>query len=110
MDHVGILDDCLDRYGTFIGDQAEIGLKYWLGGGEVKINKTTWYAHLKKMKRHYSAGIYGKSYKTNKRSTEQWVWTARHWMNNEEPGMIHKFNWIIEKFWPIPTWLENWEE
>jgi len=31
-------------------------------------------------------------------------------MNNEEPNMIHSFSWYINKFWPIPTWPDNWQE
>lgn len=108
MEHVGVLDDRLETYGTFCGDQAEMGLKYWLNGGEIKVNKKTWYAHLKKTKRHYTNKIYGKSYKTNKLSNGQWMWVAKHWMNDLEPGMEHKFEWLIEKFWPIPTWSEDW--
>ncbi|HEY6021125.1 MAG TPA: glycosyltransferase family 2 protein, partial [Candidatus Paceibacterota bacterium] len=46
MKRVGFLDDNPQTYGSFAGDQLEIGLKYWLGGGEVKVNSKTWYAHL----------------------------------------------------------------
>jgi len=28
-------------------------------------------------------------------------------MNNEEPGMTHKMEWLVEKFWPVPTWPED---
>jgi hypothetical protein len=37
-------------------------------------------------------------------------WSAEHWMNNREPGMIHTLEWLIEKFWPVPTWPEDWKE
>jgi len=108
MEHVGMLDDRLETYGTFIGDQAEIGLKYWLNDGEIKVNKRTWYAHLQKTKRHYISKMYSKSYKTNRLSPKQWAYTARHWMNNEEPGMKKPLSWLIEKFSPVPSWPENW--
>ena len=83
-----------------------MGLKYWLGGGEVKVNKKTWYAHLWKMPRHYATGGYEKKLPWR----ENWCWAAKHWINNEEPGMVHHFSWLVEKFWPVPSWPENRNE
>ena len=110
MEHVGLLDGRREAYGSFAVEQLEIGMKYWLGGGEVKVNKGAWYAHLHKMKRHYNAGIYHKTYKNNKHTVASNIWSAKHWMNNEEPNMIHKTEWLVEKFWPLPHWPENWKE
>jgi len=39
LKHINQLDD--KTYAGFGGEQIEIGLKYWLGGGEVKVNKNT---------------------------------------------------------------------
>jgi len=110
MEHVGLLDDRRETYGSFAVEQLEIGLKYWLGGGEVKVNKKAWYAHLHKMRRHYDKGIFHKTYKTGHHTVAGNVWSAKHWMNNEEPNMIHKLEWLVEKFWPLPHWPENWRE
>lgn len=107
MQHVGLLDDRTETYGTFAGDQQEIGLKYWLGGGEVKIIKTTWYAHLSKRNHHYNSGLYDRSYKKSAGTVAGHTWTAKHWMGNAEPNMIHPFSWLIEKFWPVPGWPED---
>jgi len=110
MEHVGLLDDRRETYGSFAVEQLEIGLKYWLSGGEVKVNKGAWYAHLHKMKRHYKAGIFHKTYKTGHHTVASNVWSAKHWMNNEEPNMVHKLEWLVEKFWPLPHWKEDWRE
>lgn len=92
-------------YGTFCQEPQEIGNKTWLGGGEVKVNKKVWYAHLHKGKR------YGRGYFQSATDLIQGhTWSAHHWMNNREPGMIHKFEWLVEKFWPVPTWPDNWKE
>ena len=101
MKHVGYLDDRIDTYSTFAQEPQEIGLKYWLGGGENKVNKNTWYAHLHKG-RHY-----GRMYKEDYHTVASHNWSAKHWMNNEEPGMIHPISWLVEKFWPVPTWPED---
>ncbi len=110
MEHVGYMDDRLTTYGTFAQDQQEIGLKYWLNGGEVKVNKKTWYAHLSKRGYHYDKGVFSRLHKRDKYHISGNNWGTKHWMNNEEPNMKHTFTWFVEKFWPIPTWPDNWQE
>jgi glycosyltransferase involved in cell wall biosynthesis len=109
MSHVGFLDGRRETYGGIAVEQAEVGLKYWLNGGAVKVNKKIWYAHLHKMPRHYAAGMFHKTYKNGRHAIENNVWAAKHWMNNEEPGMKHHIDWLIQKFWPIPDWPEDWK-
>ncbi len=110
MEHIGFMDNRVETYGAFAGTQHEIGLKYWLSGGELKIIKKTWYAHLSKRRGHYQTGLYDRSFKTNPHTIASHTWSAKHWINDEEPNMIHPFSWLIEKFWPVPTWPENWKE
>ena len=109
-EHVGFLDDRVETYGSFSQEQQEIGLKYWLGGGEVKVNKKFWYSHLQKRPSHYQSRQFSREHKKPRQLIENNEWITKHWMNNEEPGMIHTFSWLIEKFWPIPTWEYNWKE
>jgi len=110
MEHVGFLDDRLETYGTFAQDQQEIGLKYWLFDGEVKVNKKTWYAHLSKRGYHYASTEYSRKHKKDRYHISGNNWGTKHWMNNEEANMKHSFSWFVEKFWPIPTWPDNWQE
>ena len=92
-------------YGKFAQEFQEIGLKTWLGGGAVKVNKKVWYAHLHKGSR------YGRGYSTaGMGMSESHLWSARHWMNDLEPNMLHSIDWLVERFWPVPTWEENWRE
>lgn len=104
MKRVGFLDARRETYGTFVDEPQEIGLKYWLGGGVNKVVKKTWYAHLQKQSRHYKAGLFTRAYKINHDAAASRTWSAKHWINNEEPGMLHPFSWLVEKFWPVPTW------
>lgn len=108
MHRVGYLDD--HHYGPFAQEQQEIGLKYWLGGGEVKVNKSVWYAHLFKMKRHYVSAKFSTKHKRDYRHIRGNEFATRHWMDNKESGMLHPFSWLVEKFWPLPKWPENWQE
>lgn len=105
LKRVGVLDDREETYGSFTDEYLEIGLKYWLGGGQVKVIKKTWYAHLSKSKEQYNKGLFTTKFKRN--LAKYRTWSAKHWMNNEEPGMIHPLSWLIEKFWPVPTWPED---
>jgi glycosyltransferase involved in cell wall biosynthesis len=92
-------------YETFIQEPQEIGLKTWLGGGQVKVNKKTWYAHLHKGRR------YGRGYFLDKREKRRGSdYSNDHWMNNRWEDRIHDIEWLIEKFWPVPTWPEEWRE
>ncbi len=108
MERVGFLDDRRETYGIFAQEPVEICLKYWLGGGEVKVDKRTWYAHFKKTKIYYQRGnVIEKRLKKDNHAERNNTWSAKHWMNNEEPNMVHKFHWLIEKFWPVPGWPED---
>lgn len=94
-----------EGYGQFAQESQEIGFKTWLGGGALKVNKKTWYAHLHKGSR------YGRFYKFPGGTVEASSWSADHWLNDREPGMVHKFEWFInEKFPNMPSWPENWQE
>lgn len=90
-------------YGQFAQEAQEIGLKTWLGGGAVKVNKRTWYAHLYKGKQH------GRMYKFPGGTVAASDWSARHWLNDEEPGMRYPFAWFIDvKFPGMPGWPADW--
>lgn len=94
-----------EGYGQFAQESQEIGFKTWLGGGELKVNKKTWYAHLHKGNR------FGRMYKFPGGTVEASNWSAEHWLNDREPNMIHKFEWFIdEKFPDMPKWDKDWKE
>jgi glycosyltransferase involved in cell wall biosynthesis len=93
------------NYGTFWNEFQEIGLKCWLSGGRVIVNKKTWYAHLHKGK------TYGRMYELdhsqlNIGSSYTWNWIYnKAWEKQTLP-----FEWLIDKFWPVPTWPEDWRQ
>jgi len=92
-------------YGTFVQEFQEIGNKTWLGGGQVKINKKTWYAHLHKGKR------YGRGYYISQRKMiEGTLYSADFWTGNKWDKRVHDLEWLIEKFSPVPTWPVDWRE
>ena len=97
-----------EHYGRFAQEPQEIGLKTWLGGGRMIINKQTWYAHLHKSK-EYTAK-YGHVQLNRQDLHKGHVFTVDYWMNNKWPDRVHDIDWLINKFWPIPNWPQNWKE
>jgi hypothetical protein len=106
-DKIGPLDS--ELYGTFVHEAQEIGNKVWLGGGRLVVNKKTWYAHYHKNRS--SGGMSREQYSrfslAKDRGRKECI---DYWLGNKWPGRIHNFDWLIEKFWPVPHWPENWRE
>ena len=99
---IGRLDE--EYFGMWAGEPQEMGLKTWLSGGRVVVNKKTWYAHLHK-------GSAWRSYSKNR--TDIRVGMARvvdYWMNNKWEDRKYDMEWLVDKFWPIPTWPDDWKE
>ena len=76
----------------------------------MKVNKKTWYAHLQKQKNHYMKRLFSRIYKKRNLIPAQNTWSTLHWTRDQEPGMVHSFKWLIEKFWPVPKWPSDWQE
>jgi glycosyltransferase involved in cell wall biosynthesis len=88
--------DLLDEinYGSFWNEFQEIGLKCWLSGGRVVVNKNTWYAHLHKQSRGYSLQEQPNNY------VMKWLNMGKAWNKQTKP-----IEWLIEQFAPVPGWL-----
>jgi hypothetical protein len=102
----------LHHYGTFAQEFQELGNKTWLGGGRVVINKKTWYAHLHKGR------TYGTGYQFNNARWALWAqereaarrFTIDWWLRDRWGGRERDFAWLIERFWPVPGWPEDWRK
>ena len=91
-----------ENYGTFSNEFQEVGLKCWLSGGRVVVNKKTWYAHLHKDKEM------GRGYTLSGSEIQKATDYTKRWLGNTA---WHKqtlpFTWLVEKFWPVPDWPED---
>lgn len=102
----------VENYGTFCQEFQELGMKTWLGGGAVKVNKKTWYAHLHKGKK------YGTGYKFNNAEWTKWtqdnekghLFTIRQWMFDRWERRSRDLRWLVDLFWPVPGWPADWEQ
>lgn len=94
-----------EEYGGFIQEPQQLGLKVWLGGGRIVVNKRTWYAHLHKGK------TYGRGYSMSGGEMHRGsIYSTDYWLNNRWPGRVRDFAWLLEKFWPVPSWPDDWQE
>lgn len=95
----------VEGYGDFIQEFQEIGMKTWLGGGKVKVNKETYYAHLHK------GSTYGRGYFVSKGSWDRGLrYSSDLWLNNRWPDRVHNLDWLIDRFAPVPTWPPDWRK
>ncbi|MGD0523100.1 MAG: glycosyltransferase [Candidatus Microgenomates bacterium] len=101
----------IELYGSFIQEAQEVCNNTWLGGGRVVVNKKTWYAHWHKGKSGKGYGFSNARYAFHQAERERGRKNCiDYWINNKFPKRVHDFEWLIEKFMPIPTWPENWKE
>jgi glycosyltransferase involved in cell wall biosynthesis len=95
-----LLDDV--KYGPFFNEFQEIGLKCWLSGGRVVVNKKTWYAHLHKGKQYGRGYHMPKNWLTwGRNGTMEWF-NGKGWHKQTLP-----LSWLIKKFWPVESWDEQ---
>ena len=99
-----------DGYGTFGEEPQELGLKTQLGPWEGKImrNKNTWYAHWSKPMIHWRMDPEEAGRVTYAEFVQANGWAFEYWWNNKWEDRAHDFDWLIDKFWPLPKWPENW--
>jgi len=75
-----------------------LALRNWFAGGKVMVNKKCWYAHLHQETKD-------KGFNLGHRAEERtYNLVATHFMSDPQ---IEGF---IDRFWPMPTWPEDWKE
>lgn len=78
-------------YGSFFQEMQEIGLKCWLSGGEMKVNKNTWYAHWHKTD--------GRGYSLPRGEQEETRKMVNRWKTEKMfSKQIHNLEWLFERF------------
>ena len=87
-------------------ENLELGLKTWLGpwDGRVMVNKDVWVAHMHKGEQRPRG--FRISFQANRAAYE---WSAHHWMENRWMERAHDLEWLIDRFWPVPSWPDNWK-
>lgn len=91
-------------YGSFTQEPQQLGMKTWLGGGQVMVSRKTTYLHLHK------GSKYGRMYSVNRSEIKQGHYnSAVYWMNNKWKERKHDLEWLVDRFAPVPTWPDDWQ-
>ncbi|KKQ40892.1 MAG: hypothetical protein US60_C0051G0002 [Microgenomates group bacterium GW2011_GWC1_37_8] len=98
------------NYHSFTAEAQELSNKIWLSGNRVVVNKNTWIAHLHKGGRGRRYGFSNEQYRKHEEGMERGrLYCIDFWVNNKWDKRVHDFEWLIEKFWPVPGWPEDWK-
>lgn len=98
-----------ENYGPFTQEAQEIGNKTWLTGGRLVVNKKTWYAHMHKGNKGKGYGFSTEQYKKHCEFNERGrIYCIEYWLNTKD--YLYDFEWLMQKFWPVKGWPENWKQ
>lgn len=101
------LDICEEKFGSWGQQGVEVACKTWLSGGEVKVNKKTWYAHMFRTQ----GGDFGFPYPLSGRAVDKARSYSRElFLNNKWDKAVHDLKWLLDKFYPVPDWHEGVQE
>ena len=96
------LDGLDERHGSWGQMGTELGCKAWLSGGQVLVNRRTWFAHLFRTRADFSF-----PYKiTHAEQEKAREYSRALWRNGQWPKAKHTLGWLVDKFWPVPGWTE----
>ena len=97
--HCGFMET--DGYTGWGQEAEEIGLGTRLHGGQVKVNKRTYYAHLHK------GTTYGRMYRQNRDEVAaSYQHSMRTWLGEHRDFFIE----VLDRFMPIPNFPGNWKD
>jgi glycosyltransferase involved in cell wall biosynthesis len=97
-----------------VGDWLDVVMKTWLGGGRVVVNKLAWYGHMNAPPT--------RGYTVNQEDSQRdYMAASRYWLENRWLERQHDFDWLIERFWPLPNvktkmrdekymWPDDWRK
>ncbi len=90
----------IEGYTGWGQEAEEICFTTWLNGGECKVNKNTWYAHLHKGQKY--GRMYWMSREENRRC---YTYSYNKWIIENKEFFIS----LVKKFAPLPSWPRDWE-
>jgi len=89
-----------EKHGSWGQVGCEVACKAWLSGGRHVVNKKTWFAHMFR-----TTGSFSFPYKIHGSDQEKArKYSRKLWKENKWPLQQRKFQWLIDKFAPVPTW------
>lgn len=89
-----------ENHGSWGQVGVEVGCKAWLSGGRHVVNRKTWFAHMFRTTKEFTFPYEIKVKQQNKARK----YSRDLWLNNKWPLAKRKFDWLLEKFQPVPSW------
>jgi glycosyltransferase involved in cell wall biosynthesis len=90
-----------EKHGSWGQCGCEVSCKAWLSGGRQVVNKKTWFSHLFRTQPGF-----GFPY-PNPGVQKAREYSKKLWIENTWPKAIHKLDWLIDKFSPVPDWPDK---
>jgi glycosyltransferase involved in cell wall biosynthesis len=101
------MDDA--NYGPFNHEAQELSNTVWLSGGRVVVDKAAHYAHYHKGKNGKGYGFSREQYRRFMADKERArLYAIGYWLTTKD--FEHDWEWLMEKFSPVPTWPDNWQQ
>ena len=98
----------------FYSEAIEVGMRQWISGGRVVINKRTWYAHLHKGNNdlHTVNGRSGRGFFLSlQKKRESEAYATDYWMENRMPHARRTFAQFMDRFAHLLPYIpeaEHW--
>lgn len=89
-----------DTFNSWGQQGVEVALKTWLNGGQVMVNKKTWYAHMFRTQ----GGDFTFPYSNPQSKIDENREKSRKMFIDGEWKGKYDLNWLLEKFRPVPDW------
>jgi hypothetical protein len=98
--------DAIGGYDTRAGAWGDSGVEFsakaWLTGRRVLVHRGVWCAHLYRKKFPYCMS--GHEHRNTVRVIRGMI------REGKISGQIHGLEWLVGRFWPVPTWGNTMEE
>jgi glycosyltransferase involved in cell wall biosynthesis len=88
-----------EAHGSWGQMGTEIGCKSWLSGGQLLVNKKTWFAHMFRTQGFDFGFPYPNPGIKQARQRSRDLWYGNQW-----PKAKYSLSWLIKKFAPVPDW------
>ena len=79
---------------------VEVAVKTWLNGGQVLVNKKTWYSHMFRTQ----GGDFAFPYSNPQSKIDKNRETSRRMFIDGEYKAKYDLKWLLDKFAPVPDW------
>ena len=93
-----------EEHGSWGQMGTEVAIKSFTSGGRLVVNKKTWFSH---MFRTQGGDFRFPYHQSGNQVSHAKKYSQDLWKNNKWPNQVYPLSWLLEKFWPIPSWEQK---